>query len=266
MVNIRTTKWKRRHNVRISRLEFELQSSRNDTGLYECRAMNVAAREPSVGTYTLLVQPNQIALVPLQIPQPEAGSASSNNENSLSGSGQQSSTTERPPTTSEPAGQTPTPSEQTKYSTGSGNTTTASSSRTNETSISTSTTKSISVEADVSSSSAMPSFISRESSTTTQAPTSVWLDVSSNRNDKHKYNPQQHSNQQQQQLHQHQQQTNNNQPNRDDPSKQNNNIHHQGGPQNPVVGQPCPRDAHDNFCLNKGTCVLIEHIEEYLCK
>jgi len=33
-----------------------------------------------------------------------------------------------------------------------------------------------------------------------------------------------------------------------------------------VVGQPCPSEANENFCLNKGTCVLIGHIEEYFCK
>lgn len=63
---IKNNKWRKRHNVRLSRLEIELQSGRNETGIYECRAMNVASREPVVGTYTLLMQSNQIALIPLQ--------------------------------------------------------------------------------------------------------------------------------------------------------------------------------------------------------
>lgn len=65
-LNIRNSKWKKRYNVRLSRLEIIPQVGKNDTGVYECRAMNVAAREPVVGAYTVLVMPTNYAIIPMQ--------------------------------------------------------------------------------------------------------------------------------------------------------------------------------------------------------
>lgn len=146
-LSVRTSRWRRKQNARLSRLELVLEPGRNETGIYECRAMNVVAREPVVGTYTLLVLPAQYALVPMQ-PELVARQA-------------------------EPA---PTPS---------------------------------------------------------AAPTPAQASLAPPR--------------QQQQ------------PER---NETNNSIQQEW----PEKGQPCPREAHDNFCLNKGTCVLIGHIEEYYCK
>lgn len=64
--SVQTSKLKGRHNVLLSRLELDLRAGRNETGIYECRAMSVVAREPAVGTYTLLVLPAQYALIPMQ--------------------------------------------------------------------------------------------------------------------------------------------------------------------------------------------------------
>lgn len=156
-VSLRTSRWRRKQDVRLSRLELELAPGRNETGLYECRAMSVVAREPVVGTYTLLVLPAQYALVPMQ---PELVAAARREPQK----GAAESSTPAPTTA-------PTPSR------------------------------------------------APEPASSTQRPA------------------------------------------KEAPAT-NNSIHQEW----PVVGQQCPREAHDNFCLNKGTCVLIGHIEEYYCK
>lgn len=150
-LSTRTSRWRRKQNARLSRLELLLEPGRNETGVYECRAMNVVAREPAVGAYTLLVLPAQYALVPMQ---PELVA--------------------RQPVESAPA---PT--------------------------------------------ARGPPTSERPSSAPTSQPSSA------------------------------------------SPANETSNSIQQEWPEK---GQPCPREAHDNFCMNKGTCVLIGHIEEYYCK
>lgn len=193
---------KRRYNVQMSRLELELNSGRNETGIYECRAMSVIAREPSVGTYTLLVLPSaHYALIPMQPvdngelqhqraqqPAKQAGSQQDQPANQISGT----------PATMLPASYTTTP------------TTTTTTTTTSTTTTSTSTTPAPSTTA-------LPATNSiKEAPATSARPAAT-----------------------------------------------------NGGPssdQSQPAGKPCPLDAHDNFCLNRGTCVHIEHIKEYYCR
>lgn len=212
-MSIKTSRWKRKYNVRLSRLELELQAGKNDTGIYECRAMNVAAREPAVGTYTLLVQANQIALVPLQ------PASSQNVPQTANSSPQQvqTSTTVRP----------------NLYGTSSSTPSSRQLEQTTSTLASViqqaSQTKTMTSQTGESNSTSTTMIVT--SQITTRAP-------SSNRSN----------------------------GGREPIASQSHQMQPSSSQQTPVVGQPCPREAHDNFCLNKGSCVLIEHIEEYLCK
>lgn len=197
--------------------------------------MNVAAREPAVGTYTLLVQSNQIALVPLQAPSPNVGEPIGGSAPTLSGQQQVmhtgTSTTPRAPSPSRAAagagaGLLPTsrPSEQAAKPT---------QAIMSQQQISQGA-KSTTMDAEP------PTTLTSTSSAiaTTRAPPTTARTASNNNNNENK----------------------NQQPNTS------NKNPHSPGPQSPAVGKPCPREAHDNFCLNKGTCVLIEPIDEYMCK
>lgn len=192
-LSIRTSKWRRRHNVQVSRLEFALQPGKNETGIYECRAMSVVAREPSIGTYTLLVLPAQYALIPLR-PEGELEKPS-------------------PPPANRPGPAYLMPAEAGSSSNatlaGQSNGTAA-----NTTELATSTTP---APAPSSPASAAP----EAGEQATKAPAEA--DATT--------------------------------PDQAAATKQ----------QQPV-GLPCPVEARDNFCLNKGTCVHLEHIKEYYCR
>lgn len=181
---IRTNRWRRRRNVRLSRLELELRPGGNESGDYECRAMSVAAREPVVGAYSLLVRPDRLRLVPVQAPAgselPAEWAAEGRTGEPAAGGGPRSAPkpererTQQVAPTGPPAGRELRPEEG-------------------------------------------PASSSAPASST-PAPAAKGHSESNRR------------------------------------------------PAAALVGQRCPREAHDNFCLNRGTCVLIGSIEEYFCK
>jgi len=198
-MSIRTSRWKRRHDVRLSRLELELRAGRNETGVYECRAMNVVAREPVVGTYTLLVLPAHYALIPMQPPM----ASSESQEEAAAAEEQRRRRTQQ-------AGEA----------------------------------------APTATSAHPPSAAVTTSATTPSPPAAAQAPGDAGGRARKPAEPQMEKEKQQQQQQQ-----------EGETAQLANSIQ-----ESPVVGQPCPREAHDNFCLNKGTCVLIGHIEEYFCK
>lgn len=204
-LNIRTSKWARRRDVQLSRLEIKLRPGKNETGIYECRAMNVAAREPVVGTYTLLVLPAHYALIPMQPPEPLSHEFD-----------QVASTQAASPVHSPAPAHTPAPSSTRRHQQATTTTTTTMSRPAAQTTAPTTTT-------------------TTTTSTTTRRPTASSSAKTIG-------------------------------PNRGPPPGSPSNSIQEPATRTPVVGQRCPAEANDNFCLNKGTCVLIEHIGEYFCK
>lgn len=230
---------------RVSRLEVELRSGRNETGIYECRAMNVAAREPVVGGYTLLVLPEQqFALIPMQ---QSAGSAAAtlapeataqlvpiNDKTSAKSEPQVQQQRGEWTPTSKSAPSTIASEQQQQVGSATSAAPTLASAATSQAGHSSSSLGATTSSAQQSS--AAPDSraeASGEEATATRATsaTTTLPPTSGNKFEQ-------------------KQQTNGS-----------------SGKSSPVVvGQPCPREANENFCLNKGTCVLIGHIEEYFCK
>lgn len=227
-VRIRTHKQRRRHNVRFSRLELDLAPGNNETGIYECRAMSVAAREPVVGSYTLLVLPAQFALIPLHPrPQHEAELEEPTRPGEPSTTAPTS-----PPTPTSPAPLEATTEaaavQMTSQTTTISPTTTTTTATVSTTSTTTTTTKRPT---------AQPAATLIESSSGNQAA----AETSQQRPDSE------------------------GQPSRSGERRANEATKMAANGSN-INYLPCPRDAHDNFCLNKGTCLLIGHINEYSCR
>lgn len=200
---MRTRKSTRKYNVYTSRLELELYEGHNETAIYECRAMNVAAREPAVGAYTLLALPSNYTLIPMGAtlathPPSDAHQdkrAKNQRPYKDSTSGEQEATIA--PLAEQAATKQVSNMQQS----------------TTTTTVATTTT-------------------------TTTPTTTTSTSASSN-------NQQQIAKSQSLDL------------------DHSNSIAPQPAPN---VGQACPREAADNFCLNKGTCVHNWHIGEYFCK
>lgn len=244
----------------MSRLELELKFGRNETGIYECRAMNVVAREPVVGTYTLLVLPAHYAVIPMQ-PPVVGGYSGELPENGISPEASQESSSLSSQTT------TTTTTAQAQATT---QTQTTSSSSSSIASIaiaatSTPTTTTLAPQQAAAAAAAdqarqqqqqqQQQIIANDQSNSNSNSTSVKTSTSTSTSMAPTLAPTQtilaQNTSSVSQLHLKAQEP-----------MGNNSIHEPPL----VVGRPCPKEAHENFCLNKGTCVLIEHIEEYFCK
>lgn len=239
-VRVRTSRVRRRPLDRLSRLELELEAGRNETGIYECRAMSVAAREPAVGTYTLLVLPEQqFALVPM----PQAGEAAPPSEpqrpveqSTPNGSASHGQGAARNASTAPP----PSPPEQ-RASGGPVQITTQQPSESGPASTSQAGGGAKTAQTPVGPELAQPTQAPSAAGATQTGPSNTESGASAAPNSG---------------------------AGAAVAGASTNSIGGGGAWKSSpvVVGQPCPREAHDNFCLNKGTCVLIGHIEEYFCK
>lgn len=97
--------WTRARRGRVNRLQIELRSGRNESGIYECRAMNVAAREPAVGAYSFLQLPEQqFVLIPVAGQQAATTSNQEQGPPSASGGGGQTVAGAPPEQANGPAG------------------------------------------------------------------------------------------------------------------------------------------------------------------
>lgn len=249
--SVRTSKWRepsaagtRTGSARLTRLELQLAAGRNETGIYECRAMNVVAREPALATYRLLVTPTVLAVIRVE---PAAGSST------------QTGRSQAPPLVPTPASTSPVEGPPP----GSTNVTTAPAGNLGQainTAISTTSTTTTTQP---------PALVTTAAPQT--SPSSGLVVPSSNAialgalkpTGKHKSGIEAAK-----------------EPASRPPAlllpsraaKTSGSAGGGGGPRAPaptgpeLTGQPCPKEAHDNYCLNKGTCVLIGHIEEFFCK
>ena len=311
-VRIKTSKVARRPSERLSRLEIELQAGRNETGIYECRAMSVAAREPTVGAYTLLVlAERQFALVPMQ--QVSAGGQTNGlgangdhldaNTSSASRaivqigkdtSGKVPSASVTPLTSDE---LTPTSAGRQQQQQHSENVQQQQQQQQSETSDrqqseATQTTPTTTIATDSKQAAetnantlaghhqnGFPTTIrgSGDGGAGTMAPGTTTAttsrpapgEISSNENgtDSDGRRVQQSQSGSGSSLPAAASKGGAGTEQASLPNSIQRTSPSEGRKSSPVVvGQPCPGEAHDNFCLNRGTCVLIGHIEEYFCK